>query len=80
MSILGFFLMMKIIQHELMSSQDVSVYDLLHIFVQPVEHIFSGRLDAEFVFGVHVLSFAVHKPMSLTRKDFYLIIHCAVLL
>lgn len=51
-----------------------------HVFVQPVEHIRPGLLDAGLVRWVDVLALAVDKPMSLTRKDLHLVISLAVLL
>lgn len=51
-----------------------------HVFVKPAQHICSGLLDAGLVCLVDVLSLAVDKPMSLTRKDLHLVIHLAFLL
>lgn len=58
----------------------IDSYMYSHVFVEPAEHVCPSLPDAGFVCGVDVLSLAVDKPMSLTRKDLHLVIHCALLL
>lgn len=58
----------------------INSYMYSHVFVEPAEHVCPCLLDAGLVCGVDVLSLAVDKPMSLTRKDLHLVIHCALLL
>lgn len=52
---------------------------LLHVFIQPVDHILSSFLDIRFILRIDIFSFTVYKTMSLSRVNFNFIINFTVL-
>lgn len=52
---------------------------ILKIFIQPVDHIFSSFLNVRFILRIDIFSFAMYKPMRLSRINFNFIINFTVL-
>lgn len=59
---------------------DNCTVDILHVFLQPVEYVCPGLLDAGLVCGVDVLSLPVNKAMSLTWEDLHMVVYTCTLL
>jgi len=52
---------------------------MLKIFIQPVDHILSSFLNIRLILRIDIFSFAMYKPMRLSRVNFNFIINFTVL-